>query len=239
MNKITSFSVAVLLSVTLGACHTENIENKQDQKPFLYSETIDLKKLNLLQNNQEEIEVRFQSFAETITPLSPYTLEMHVTFADVDIDGVPEIFYGFQSVGSQPGIWYRIYSLADCNDIVVEHKGMWTPYYDNDKLIAIPARPENFLENKFYIDQFGQPYVCSYEPVGSIANPGVRVHKLLFYDGIWEVASSEIIGKNVLEEPTDQSYPLVSVSGIVRLENIMDDLEKMYSDYMQQVCVNG
>ena len=76
-----------------------------------------------------------------------HELFLNIAFADIDFDGIPEFFYGYQTItGAHNKIWYRAYSLRDRVMISTEHSPNWHTYIADDKQCAFFTGPESFLE---------------------------------------------------------------------------------------------
>ena len=149
---------------------------------------------------------------------------LYSAVADIDFDGIPEIFYGYQTMtGAHNKIWYRAYSLRNGRVLEAEHAPDWSTYIAGDTDCAFSTGPDSFMEGYYVTGQGNFCFVTkAYAgPVASLRTDYVFVE---YADAKLAVRT----GWDCDEELT----PLKQAWGSVHLDTLEDDMTALLADYV-------
>lgn len=111
-----------------------------------------------------DIQVMYDEVRPRLLSAPEYDPNIYIAFVDIDFDGIPEFFYGYQTITAIQGkIWYRAYSISNRAIITSEHTSIpsgdspgWNTYIRDDTDCAFFTGPDNFIEG-YYLNDEAEP----------------------------------------------------------------------------------
>ena len=178
----------------------------------------------LLAKNKSSLVADMQAMYHKIEADYPHEPLLYCAFADIDFDGIPEIFYGYQTMtGAHNKIWYRAYSLRNGRLLEAEHAPDWAIYIAGDTDCAFSTGPDSFIEGYYVADQGAFCFVTK-AYAGPVATPRTDYVFVEYADAKLSIHT----GWNCDEELT----PLKQAWGPVHLDTLEDDMTALLADYV-------
>lgn len=161
----TKLITLILCALSLCACAANDVAQPSPEDLFM-EDIITI---------SADIQSMYDEIRPQLLSASQYDPSIYIAFADIDFDGVPEFFYGYQTMtGSHNKIWYRAYSLKDRAMISSEHTSVpsayspgWNTYIQDDTSCAFFTGPDNFIEGYYLNDEAEHCFVTK-AIVGSV-----------------------------------------------------------------------
>lgn len=149
---------------------------------------------------------------------------LYIAFADIDFDGIPEFFYGYQTMTALHNkIWYRAYSLKDRAIIEFKHLNSFNTYL-HDEECAFFTGPEIFFEG-YYLDENAQPCFVTQAITGPVTGMWTDYALIQYINSSLFVTTDFECNKELLE--IKQVWSKADLSNI---ENDIIELLNQYSD---------
>jgi hypothetical protein len=207
------FRIATALCICVflfSACKADVPANKSAEELFL--EDID--------SIAAEIAVMYKDVDEYYL----YEPFLYIAFADIDFDGTPEFFYGYQTITSSQGkIWYRAYSLSNRAMIAFEHLNRFDTYILGDTDCAFFTRQDNFIEG-FYLTENAEPCFVTKATVGTASET--------WTDYIFMEYKNAKLSVSTGFECAEQLQAIKQVWSLATVENIEEDSIALLNEYL-------
>jgi hypothetical protein len=160
---------------------------------------------------------------DEVRPELLYDPFIHIAFADIDFDGTPEFFYGYQTfTGSHNKIWYRAYSLSRRDMIAFEHLNRFDTYILDDTDCAFFTGPNNFIEG-YYLNANGAPCFVTKTRAGAVTQ--IRT------DYIFMEYKDETLSVSTGFECAEELHAIKQMWSLTTVENIKEDILALLDKY--------
>jgi hypothetical protein len=154
-----------------------------------------------------------------------YWPSLYIAFADIDFDGTPEFFYGYQAItASQGNIWYRAYSLTNRAMIDFEHVNSFNTYIRDDTDCAFFTGQENFIEG-YYLSENAEPCFVTKATVGTVMHIRTDYIFMEYKDGGLSVSTGFECAEEL--QAIKQAWSLTTV------ETIEEDMLALWNTYLE------
>lgn len=171
-----------------------------------------------------EIQAMYEEIRPELLSAPEYDPDIFIAFADLDFDGIPEYFYGYQTMtGSHNKIWYRAYSLSDRAMIDFEHLNSFDTYIRDDTDCAFFTGPDSFIEG-YYLNDMGEPCFVTKATAGPVTGTWTDYIFMEYKNSILTIETGFECDKKLL--------PIKQVWSQAALENIQDDMYKLLNEYL-------
>ena len=208
-----SFCILVVLSLLLSSC------GKANQN--------DLSTEELMMINIDFLSYEIQSMHDDMSQDYLYEMPIYIAFADIDFDGIPEFFFGYQTMtGSHNKVWYRAFSLKEGSIIDPEHPSDWSTYLSGDTGCAFFTGSENFLEG-YYLNDNKNPCFVTKTYAGSVTD--IRTDYVFIE---YEYPKLSIA---IGFEFDKEIQPIKQIWSLVDIDNIQSEISNALQQYLNQL----
>jgi hypothetical protein len=157
---------------------------------------------------------------------------LHIALADLDFDGCPEFFYGYQTItASHNKIWYRAYSLKNRAVIPSGHPPDWNTYLDDEEC-AFFTGPESFIDG-YFPDSRGNPNFVAIAPAGAVTDTRADTVTMRYQNGGLIVETPVLTAKSIAdaEGQCQNLTPLTQVCVKTEAGSLEADIPALYQAY--------
>lgn len=170
-----------------------------------------------------EIQAMYDDIRPQLLGAPEYDPDIYIAFADIDFDGIPEFFYGYETMtGSHNKIWYRAYSLRDHAIIGTEHAQGWHTYIRDDEACSFFTCPKNFIEGYFLNDK-AEPCFVTKAHTGPVTDPRTDFVFIQYRNSKLFIETGYQFDENLL--------PLKQAWSLTKVDSVKDDTIKLLNKY--------